>query len=169
MCVDLDSSFGIFKLWILNWLFFTLFFSQAVEQDGRWGAAPALQLWLIHKDRAVQSVLTGGHGQPPKSRGTFRRQWRLRQCHSQPLQRPWLSAHVHAGRTSRCSGERLPQALWRLLQHVAWRLGPNQVRVHAQLHPQTAVSGMRRHRFWLPLWRGLLRGLQSLLQKDHTR
>lgn len=43
------------------------------------------------------------------------------------------------------------------------------MRVHAELHAQAPVSGVRGHRLRLPLWRRLLRGLQGFFQEDHSR
>ncbi len=43
------------------------------------------------------------------------------------------------------------------------------MRVHAELHAQAPMSGLRGHRLRLPLRCRLLRGLQGLFQEDHSR
>lgn len=43
------------------------------------------------------------------------------------------------------------------------------MRVHVEFDTQEAVSGVRRHCIGVPLWSGIMRGLQGLLQTHNPR
>lgn len=131
---------------------------QAAEQNGCWWTASALQLWVLHKDRAIQSVFGHRHRQPPQPQWQLGCQRRLCQHHEQPLQRPGLSTYVHPQWAWR---RHLPQTLWWLLQHHHGGL-IHKVRIHVELPPQEAVPGLWRYSLGVSLWGGLLWGLQSL-------
>lgn len=140
---------------------------QAANQNAlRWPASN-LQLRFLRQNRALQSVVFARrHRQPSQSQWKLWRQRRLHQRQRQALARPGLPTNVQPRNAGR--QHHLPTSLRGVLRQRGGRLS-DQVRVHAERHSQEAVPRVRRHRLRVPLWGGLLWGLQSLFQKDNTR
>lgn len=140
---------------------------QASLQNVKQRSTHWFQLFVVHQDGTVEPRLPDGQHQPPQPRWLLRRQRELQFHHEWPSERAGLASPLPLGPGARRQRAGQETLRW-LLQHHRRRLA-DQVRIHAQLHAQETVFGVRWHCIRVPLWSGLLRGLQGFLQEDNSR
>ena len=168
-------------------------FLQRLWQDVGEGLGPHLsfhhQVWALQPEPQLSGRRQPSPAQPRKL--FFRHQLQLRAPDQKPQPQQWprlaepLRPLGGVGRQHRgnqvglfyqqqaqviCKGKAETDTLLCAFMEKVWgRRKPREVWVHAGNCGQAPVPGMRRRRLGIPLRRGVLWGLQGLLQEDHPR